>query len=225
MKVLLFGASGILGQELTKIMPEIVVPVDRINIQNYHHLKAFVYEVNPDIIINAAAQTNNRIIEFAPKEAINANIIGAANLALIAMELEKRLVYISTDYVYKGDRGYYDEEDELLPVNMYAWTKLGGECSTRAVKNHLIIRTSFGTDQFPYNIAFADQFTSKDYVDVIAPMILKAALSNSTGVMNIGTEKKSMFQYAEKRNENVTPADRGRIDHSLNTKKYKDEIN
>jgi dTDP-4-dehydrorhamnose reductase len=63
-----------------------------------------------------------------------------------------RYVYLSTDYIYKGDRGNYKETDTIMPFNLYSWTKLGGETSAVAVKNHLIIRTSFG-GQFKYKKA------------------------------------------------------------------------
>jgi dTDP-4-dehydrorhamnose reductase len=74
----------------------------------------------------------------------------------------------------------------------------------RLVPNHLIIRTSFGSTTFPYEEAWTNQLVSKDYVDVIAPMILEASKSNIVGVLNIGTESKSLYEYAQKRN-NVKP--------------------
>ncbi len=80
------------------------------------------------------------------------------------------IVYISTDYVYLGT-GNHAEIDPLYPNNEYAWTKLGGECSTKLVKDHLIIRTSFGPLKFPYKEAFENLWVSKDYINVIAPKL------------------------------------------------------
>lgn len=227
MKIILFGGSGILGTELQKISTEIICPPRKeIDITNYDKMYEYITIHNPDLIINASAETDNRKIEKFPSTAIYTNIIGSANVSMICHELGIRLVYISTDYCYKGDRGNYKETDEILPFNLYAWTKLGGECSTVAVKNHLIIRTSFGKNIFDYKEAFIDKWVSKDYVDIIAPMIYEAALSPLTGIVNIGTERKTIYQYAQTRNENVIPVkieDRNFItpyDNSFNLQKW-----
>lgn len=202
MKVLLIGASGLLGTELLKLNPEMDSPShDQLDIV-YADIRGCdaISKYKPDIIINCAAVINNREIEQNPHEAIMTNIVGAANVAAVCLEKNIRYVYISTDYVYHGDRGNYSEDDEILPNNLYAWTKLGGECSARAVKDHLIIRTSFGANKFPYLGAFTNKWTSKDYVDKIAPMILEAATSPLIGVINIGTERKTMYEHASERN-------------------------
>jgi dTDP-4-dehydrorhamnose reductase len=166
-------------------------------------VSAAIASHNTDIVIHAAAVTNNRHVEDDPTEAIEVNVKGTANIALACLEGQARLVYLSTDYVYKGDKGNYSEEDEIEPFNLYAWTKLGGECAVRAIPDHLIIRTSFGAKQFAYEAAFTDKWSSKDYVDIIAPQILEAARSSLTGVLNIGSERRSMYEYAKLRNPKV----------------------
>jgi dTDP-4-dehydrorhamnose reductase/SAM-dependent methyltransferase len=207
MKILLIGGSGLLGTELQKLNADMRAPDHQaLDITDQNQLAAFIAKGwIPEVIINAAAVTDNMQVEKNPMGAIAVNIIGAANVAWLAYETGARLVYLSTDYVYKGDRGNYKETDEILPFNLYSWTKLGGECSAVAVKNHLIIRTSFGTNIFSYPEAFTDKWASKDYIDVIAPMIYEAALSPLTGVLNLGTERKSLFEYARARNETVRP--------------------
>jgi dTDP-4-dehydrorhamnose reductase len=107
-----------------------------------------------------------------------------------------RLVYISTDYVFRGDRGQYREEDELYPVNKYAWSKLGGECAVRLYDKALIIRTSFGPDEFPYPGAFADQWTSRRAVSDAAPDLLRAVESGISGVLHVGGPRRTVLEYA-----------------------------
>ena len=119
----------------------------------------------------------------------------------------------------------YNENDELLPHNLYAWTKLGGESCVKMVKNHLIIRTSFGESEFPYEHAYINLISSKDYVDIISPMILKAVKSELIGILNIGTLPKSIYEFAKKRN-NVTPIElKKQKNFSLNTTKYEKIFN
>ena len=166
-------------------------------------VSAYIASHNTNVVIHAAAITNNRHVEDDPSEAIEVNVKGTANIALACLEAQARLVYLSTDYVYKGDKGNYSEGDEIEPFNLYAWTKLGGECAVRAIPDHLIIRTSFGAEQFAYEAAFTDKWSSKDYVDIIAPQILEAARSSLTGVLNIGSERRSMYEYAKLRNPKV----------------------
>lgn len=209
------GGSGLLGTELLKLRPDLIAPTRaELDVADGAAVAAYVADRQPDIIIHAAAVTNNRDIEADPRPAISTNIIGTANLALACASRRTRLVYLSTDYVYKGDKGNYSESDEVCPANLYAWTKLAGEAAVRAVPNHLVIRTSFGRSRFDYPAAFTDKYASKEYVDVIAPDILDAALSPLTGIVNIGGPRRSLYDYAVSRNPDVTELALGESEHN-----------
>lgn len=200
MKILLFGSSGTLGREIQKLNADIVCPThEECDITKFHDVMGCILDNNPDVVINAAAIIDNRDIEKNPVPALNTNIVGAANVSMMCFQANIRLVYISSDYVYEGTRGNYREDDAVKPFNLYSFTKFGGECSAVAVKNHLIIRTSFGKNTFDYKEAFTDKWSSKCYVDEIAPMILEAAMSPLTGVLNLGTERKTLYDYASQR--------------------------
>jgi dTDP-4-dehydrorhamnose reductase len=224
MKIAVLGGTGLLGKELQKLDSTLICTGREVDITHYKDIYDYLNKINPDIIVNTAAETNSVLIKENPIQAIETNIIGASNVAKYCQNTRKRLVYISTDYVYLGT-GNHKETDLLYPNNEYAWTKLGGECSTRLVSNHLIIRTSFGPLDFPYKEAFENLWVSKDYVNVIAPKILKAIKSDITGVLNIGTERKSMYIYASKNNK----VDKGRLsiekDFSLNLDLYNELFN
>jgi dTDP-4-dehydrorhamnose reductase/SAM-dependent methyltransferase len=228
MKILIFGGSGSLGTELRKLNKDIIAPKHyECNVVELRSVHDCLTINKPDVVINCSAVIDNRTIEHFPIRTINVNIIGSANVALICAELGIRYVYISTDYIYKGDRGNYKETDEILPFNKYAWSKLGGECSAVQVKNHLIIRTSFGKSDFGYKQAFTDKWASKDYVDVIAPMILDASVSPLTGILNLGTDRKTLYDYASERNdvEGVRIEDTNHFtpyDTSLNLQRWQD---
>lgn len=119
-------------------------------------------------------------------------------------------------------KGNYKEDDELFPVNKYAWSKLGGECAVHQYDNSLIIRTSFGSNKFPYEKSFVDMWTSKDIVTVMAPLILKATKSSFVGTLNIGTNRKNMFEFAKKLNPKVKQSVR---DHFKNSKIFDTSLN
>jgi dTDP-4-dehydrorhamnose reductase/SAM-dependent methyltransferase len=224
----LTGGSGLLGTELRKLAPDVLAPRHaELDIADQYAVSAYIASHHPDTVIHAAAITNNREVEHDPTDAVDVNIKGTANIALACLKRRTRLVYLSTDYVYRGDNGNYSEDDEVAPFNLYAWTKLGGECSVASVPNHLIIRTSFGAAKFEYSAAFSDKFTSKAYVDELAPQVLEAARSPLTGILNIGSARRSMYEYAKSRNPDVRPTTMTESPHhspadtSLNTDRWR----
>jgi dTDP-4-dehydrorhamnose reductase len=187
-----------------------------------HYVKTY----QPDIILHAAAITSNREVEADPETARQVNVDGTANLVNACEGTRIRFVYLSTDYVYKGDRGNYSETDPVEPFNAYAETKLAGEEIVRRVPNHLIIRASFGASEFAYPDAFSDKWSSKEYVDELAPGILKATRSPLTGILNMGGERRSMYEYAFERNPSVNKIERrdsahkSPVDTSLNLDRW-----
>jgi len=216
LKILASGGSGLLGETLKDLDNSIIFPNRlEMDVFDIDQVKQQLKVHNPDLFLHLASFTDNRKLEKNPIEAIKTNIIGTSNVALACIEQNVRLVYISTDYVYSGKKGNYIEEDELLPINKYAWSKLGGESAVLQYENSLIIRTSFYSNTFPYDQSFVDMWTSKDIVTVMAPLILKAAKSNFLGILNIGTERKNMFEFAKKLNPKVTRSIR---DHFKNSK-------
>jgi dTDP-4-dehydrorhamnose reductase len=221
MKIVVTGKYGLLTSELQKIDDGILgLSKEEYDIVD-RSIISKLEKINPDIIIHASAITDSKAVTKEPILSIKTNIIGTANISEYCLLNNKRLVYISTDYVYPGLSGDYKETDSLLPINDYAWTKLGGECSVRMVRNHLIVRTSFGSSVFPYEKAWINQIVSKDYVDIIAPKILMASKSDNIGVLNIGTEPKTIFDYAHKRNNLVQEAHlENQKNFSLNLEKY-----
>jgi len=148
-------------------------------------------------IFHAAAFTSPPKINDNPKLALDVNIIGTANVVRVCMERNIKLLYVSTDYVFKGDSGMYKEDDPVLPANKYAWSKLAGECAVSMYDNALIIRTSFGDTVFPYEKAFVDQWTSRLRVDVLAKKLVKLLESDLTGTVHVGGKRQTVMEYAK----------------------------
>jgi len=219
-KIVILGGTGMLGKSLKEIDNDLICIGSEKDIVSFKELEKELNEIKPDIIVNAAAIKSEHVIEDFNK-AIDVNIIGSSNVAKYCIENDIRLVYISTDYIYSGKKGMYKENEEILPHNLYAWTKLGGECPVKLVRNHLIIRTSFGNEKFPYVSAHKNLYTSKDYVDVISKMILDVIDNEYVGVLNVGTDRKSMFEYASLRNVVGKSFLKESKDFSLNTDLYK----
>jgi dTDP-4-dehydrorhamnose reductase len=232
-KIIFTGGNGLLGSEFKKIRPDInYTDYEDFNVLNYEQMKAYVEGKGFELIIHAAAFTSPPRIDKYPLEALEVNIAGTANVVKLCIEFDMRLIYISTDYVFKGDVGNYRETDAVYPVNKYAWSKLGGECAVRMYDKSLIIRTTFGPNVFPYEKAFIDQWTSRESVSVIAGMISKLIDKDINGIVHVGGKRKTVFEFAKSLDEKK---DIGRlsindvsfkvpVDTSLNCDRYNEII-
>ena len=119
----------------------------------------------------------------------------------ICSELKIKLIYFSTSYVYPGTKGNYKEKDSLLPVNNYAWSKLGGECAVQMYKNSLILRICMTEKPFVHSKAFVDFITNFIFHEGIAKYLFK--LINKKGIINVGGETQSVYSFAKKYNTKI----------------------
>jgi dTDP-4-dehydrorhamnose reductase len=207
-KMFLTGGSGTLGTEILKIQHnyniECIAPTSKeCDVRKYDSVLEHVIQSKCDIIVHCAAITDVKEIEMDAAIACDVNVLGTLNIIRVCQKLNKKLVFISTDYVFDGEKGDYRITDPINPVSKYAKTKAAAELLVRAFDNHLVIRTSFFGYDFPYTKAVADQFSTKDYVDVIAPLVISAITNEVFGVVHIGTTKSSTYEKGMQRNPNV----------------------
>lgn len=196
-KILVTGGSGLLGIELQKVMPEALFPVrDEFDVTEPEQMETYVTGKDIELIVHAAAFTSPPKVDEDPARGIDVNIIGTAHLVKLCCRKKIKLVYLCTDYVFKGDKGFYKEDDPVYPVNKYAWSKLGGECAVRMHDPHLIVRGSFGPNEFPYPKAFVDQWTSRLTVEAFTKKLVKAIDSGAHGVLHIGGDRQTVYDYA-----------------------------
>jgi len=228
-KALFTGGSGLLGEEMKKNLPFVLFPDhDTFDVANYDQMQEYLKNLDIETIVHAAAFTSPPRIDKDPVQAINTNIIGTSNLVKLCSKKDMKLIYLSTDYVFKGDEGNYKEEDGVYPVNKYAWSKLGGECAIRLYDNSLIIRTSFGPNEFPFEKAFVDQWTNRESVSEISKKIVKVLEKDIRGVIHIGGNRQTVFEYAKELDSSKKIGELSikdvnfnvPVDTSLNCKKY-----
>jgi len=157
MKVLVTGASGLLGSKLVEVLiskgytvyagyhgnsPKAGFPV-KFDISSEEDVKRVFEHVKPDVAVHAAALTNVDECEVKRELAWNVNVVGTGNVVKFSKQYGSFLIYISTDYVFRGDRGMYSENDEVCPVNYYGYTKLKGEEEVKnMLKEYCIARAS-----------------------------------------------------------------------------------
>jgi len=148
--ILIAGANGQLGTELSKLLPDAVLAgKDELDITDEKAVKTFVKNKNVEIIINCAAYTAVDKAEDEPELAAKVNIDGAGNLAKFA----KKIIHISTDYVFDGtSHTPYKPEDKTNPVSVYGKTKSAGEQEVlKYADEAIIIRTAWLYSPFGNN--------------------------------------------------------------------------
>lgn len=196
-KLIVTGGSGLLGQEIQKILVDAKYPTtNEFDVTNYAQMEEYLANNECDIILHAAAFTSPPKVKENPLKAVDVNIVGTSNIVKLCAKNNIKLVYISTDYVFKGDAGNYSEEDPVYPVNKYAWSKLSGECAVKMYDNSLIIRTTFGPNVFPFEKAFIDQWTSRESVSSMAKKIVSIVDKDITGIIHVGGKRKTVYEYA-----------------------------
>lgn len=233
-QILFTGGSGLLGSELQKLFSNAVFPIkSQFDVENIWIMKEYISKNNLNIskLVHMAAFISPPVVEKNPLLALNVNIVGTANVVRLCAQLGCKLIYISTDYVFNGEKGNYSEEDPMYPVNKYSWSKLGGECAVRLYDNHVIIRTTFGPNEHPYDKAPDDQLTSREKISIIAPKIAKVIESDFTGTIHVGHPvARTVYDYAVEisPSKNISRMKREDMnistprDTSLNTNKFKE---
>ena len=227
MKILVTGGYGLLGRSLQKSIngeKEFFwtgknIPSGSngicLNILDRINLYELINLYSPDILINLAALTNVDLCEEKPDLAEEVNTVGVKNLCEL---FSGKIIQISTDYVFSGEKGPYSEEDKVRPISVYGATKLKAE---KIIMSHnsknLIIRGNVLYDyekhsqasflnwvidslnkEIPINVV-TDQINNPTWTESMAKVILKCIESDLSGVYHWGdAEILSRYEFAMK---------------------------
>lgn len=117
----------------------------KLDITKKQNVLAIIRNLNPDVIIHAAAWTDVDGCELDPKKAYQINSEGTKNVAGACKAIGATLIYLSTDFVFDGKKkNPYKETDKTNPLGIYADSKLKGELTIkRILKKYFILRTSW----------------------------------------------------------------------------------
>jgi dTDP-4-dehydrorhamnose reductase len=150
MRILIFGSTGQVGRELGRVAwPKSVTirQLDRSRCDLAAPAAAGekVLEIRPDLVINAAAHTAVDRAESEPALAAAINRDSPSAMADACRTIGARLIHLSTDYVFDGEkRAPYVEDDPVAPLSVYGRTKQEGEAAIKArLQEHIILRTSW----------------------------------------------------------------------------------
>lgn len=230
MRILITGANGLLGTELTKLCikkghevfsgyptgtPPPGVPI-HLDLTDAASVAAAFRQSRPDAVFHCAAMTDVDKCEEDKELATRVNTEGTKTVASLATGSGSRLVYVSTDYVFSGEKGLYREGDPTGPINHYGYTKLMGEREVISPgAEYLIARTSviYGSCPAMGKVNFAlwlveslragkevtlitDQFVSPTLNTSLASMLLEACGSRLSGIYHMsGAERVSRYDF------------------------------
>jgi dTDP-4-dehydrorhamnose reductase len=234
-RVLITGSNGLLGQKLaelllcgsdydlmlTSVESSSIIEGDdiqyrQLDITNRSDVRRVVDDFHPDVIVNTAAITNVDQCETERQLAWNVNVIGVENLVIAAKFVGAKVIQFSTDYIFDGKAGPYDEEARPNPMSYYGRTKLASE---NVLRTHeipfAIIRTMVLYGVAPMvKLNFAlwlvhelergkpvrvvdDQYGNPTLADDLAYGVLKIIVLDRRGVYNIaGADYVSRYEFA-----------------------------
>ena len=239
-KLLIIGSTGLVGSKVASLATnhgfeaynthhsrKSPLPNStELDITNREATLGLIEKIRPRVIINTAAVTNVDFCETHNDVAQSVNVDGVKNLAEAALRTQSRVVHVSTDYVFDGRVGHYEEDDTPHPVQFYGKTKLEAEKIVSALPSFIIARpsviygwtpvqptTESGSSK-PMNFAtfvldklrthetvkaVRDQYASPTLADNLGQALLKLARARQNGIFHTaGKSCLSRYEFAIK---------------------------
>ena len=215
MKICIVGASGLLGEGFQRVSKDSknefifcyaknkIPNAEQLDITKEDAIKSFFQIHKPDALINCSAITDLEFCEKNKSHAFNVNALGAKKLAQACNIHGSHLIHVSTDYVFDGNAGPYQENDVPKPISYYGQTKHESEeLVLKENENFCVARTAllYGWCQNKQNLAtmiiselrnnrqvklIDDQQVSPSYADNVAEMMLELAKTKISGTFNV----------------------------------------
>jgi len=149
MKALISGAGGMLARSVVSVLKargheHVALGRQELDVLDREAVERWVRAERPDVVIHCAAYTAVDQAEAEPDMAQMVNAESVRHLAAACDEVDARLVYPSTDYVFDGESERpYTPDDEPRPLSAYGRSKLAGERAAEESRRPLIVRTSW----------------------------------------------------------------------------------
>ncbi len=231
MKLFLTGAEGMLGHALQRVFSDVEMiglSYNKLDVTVLNDTMDTIKRIQPDFVIHAAAFTNVDQCEEIPEKAFQVNGIGTRNVAMACYEVGCPVMYISSDYVFDGEKNNpYQEWDSTNPINAYGQSKLMGEEYISTLTNKFfIVRTSwlYGEHGHHFVRTITRLLLEKESIDVVNDQIgcptytfdlakkIRDIMAKGYGIYHVtNTGSCSWFDFAraiasrDKRGEQIVP--------------------
>lgn len=210
MKVLVTGVKGQLGFDVIKCLNDrnidnIGADIEEFDITNKEATRDFILKSKADVIIHCSAYTAVDRAEDEKEICKKVNVDGVKNISDVCKEINAKMVYISTDYVFPGvGEEFYEVDDQTAPLSQYGKTKLQGEEVVKSLLDkYFIVRISWvfgvngnnfvktmlrlGKERDVINVV-ADQFGSPTYTADLAPLLCDMIMTDKYGTYHATNE-------------------------------------
>ncbi|MCC6385450.1 MAG: SDR family oxidoreductase [Bacteroidia bacterium] len=238
MKILITGSNGLLGQKIVyalkaksgievmatargqnRIRNQKGYQFKEMDIENCEQVFSVFDQFKPEVAIHTAAMTNVDACELNPEQCRKSNIEATRNLTEAAKKNNCHFIFLSTDFVFDGFEGPYDENAIPNPLSIYAGSKLEGEkivrnsgltwCIIRTIiiygvtddlqRSNIVLWVKNSLEQKKEIRVITDQYRSPTLAEDLAGACIKAALQKTTGIYHVsGNEILSIIQIAYK---------------------------
>lgn len=220
MKILVTGGGGQLGHDICRELErrgiEYMAPSSKeMDITDSDAVREQICTYRPDAVIHCAAWTAVDAAEDIPEQVFAVNGGGTRNIALACQEIEAKMLYISTDYVFSGTgTRFYEPDDPTGPVNVYGKSKLAGELAVKEfLEKYFIVRISWVFGEYGNNFVktmlrlaetrteinvVCDQVGSPTYTADLAPLLCDMVETEKYGTYHATNEGTcSWAEFAE----------------------------
>lgn len=212
MRFLVTGVKGQLGYDIVRELKSrgytdiLEFDKDDMDLTKEDEVRTKILETKPDVVFHCAAYTAVDNAEDNAELARMVNVLGTKYLSEVTSEIGAKIIYISTDYVFDGEKPYgetYDVDDPVNPTSIYGKTKLDGEIEAKKNPKHFVVRTSwvFGINGNNFiktmlklsetrdeiNVV-SDQFGSPTYTVDLARLLVDLAKTEKYGTYHANNE-------------------------------------
>ena len=239
MKVLVTGVKGQLGYDVVNELARrdieyVGVDVEEMDITDYEQVKSVITDSKADAVIHCAAYTAVDAAEDNEDICHKVNVDGTRNIAKVCKDLDLKMIYISTDYVFDGQGTEpWKPDDVRKPLNVYGQAKYEGELAVeRMLEKYFIVRISWvfglngknfvktmlnlGRERGAVSVV-DDQFGSPTYTYDLAGLLVDMVMGDQYGVYHATNEgicswyefACEIFRQAGMADVKVTPVDSG----------------
>lgn len=210
MKVLVTGANGQLGYDIVNELQKQNIECygatrNDFDLVDFQATEQFIINYMPDVVIHCAAYTTVDKAEDEQGLCYLINASATENIAEICKQINAKMLYISTDYVFDGTKeGFYEVDDTPNPINVYGKTKLLGEQAVqRILAKYFIVRISWVFGEHGNNFVktmlkigkerkelmiVADQYGSPTYTVDLAPLLVEMIKTDKYGIYHATNE-------------------------------------
>ena len=210
MKVLVTGVKGQLGYDVVnelekRGMEAVGVDIEEMDITDAESVHRVITEAAPDAVIHCAAYTAVDAAEDNVELCRRVNADGTKNIAVVCKELDIKMIYISTDYVFDGQgERCWEPDDERHPLNVYGQTKYEGELAVQeTLEKYFIVRIAWvfgvnGKNFIKTMLRLAetnkrltvvnDQYGSPTYTYDLARLLVDMVLTDKYGIYHATNE-------------------------------------